>query len=152
MTTAEVWLWERRIGAVTLPIGEQFASFEYDPAFQRSGIELSPLMMPLGSAVYRFPALQTQSFHGLPGMLADALPDKYGNVLIDAWLATRGRTGADFDAVERLCYTGARGMGALEFLPAHGSASTAADSVEIDALGVWSQHVMAGFDAKDLGF
>lgn len=134
MTTAEVWLWNSRIGAVTLPAGERFASFEYDPTFQRSGIELSPLNMPLGGAVYRFPALPTQSFHGLPGMLADALPDKYGNALIDAWLATQGRTSADFNAVERLCYTGTRGMGALEFLPAQGSASTAAASVEIEEL------------------
>lgn len=148
MSTAEVWLWNRRIGAVTLPAGERFASFEYDPAFQRSGIELSPLTMPLGSAVYRFPALQTQSFHGLPGMLADALPDKYGNALIDAWLATQGRTGADFDAVERLCYTGTRGMGALEFLPAHGPASTAADSVEIEALVKLASEVLV--HRKDL--
>ncbi|VXC84326.1 type II toxin-antitoxin system HipA family toxin [Sphingomonas sp. 8AM] len=148
MSTAEVWLWNRRIGAVTLPAGERFASFEYDPAFQRSGIELSPITMPLGSAVYRFPALQTQSFHGLPGMLADALPDKYGNALIDAWLATQGRTGADFDAVERLCYTGTRGMGALEFLPAHGPASTAADSVEIEALVKLASEVLV--HRKDL--
>ena len=134
MTTAEVWLWNRRIGAVTLPSAERFASFEYDPAFQRSGIELSPLNMPIGGVVYRFPALATQSFHGLPGMLADALPDKYGNALIDAWLATQGRSSADFNAVERLCYTGTRGMGALEFLPAQGPASTAAVSVEIEEL------------------
>lgn len=148
MSTAEVRLWNRRIGAVTLPAGERFASFEYDPAFQRSGIELSPLTMPLGSAVYRFPALQTQSFHGLPGMLADALPDKYGNALIDAWLATQGRTGADFDAVERLCYTGTRGMGALEFLPAHGPASTAVDPVEIEALVKLASEVLV--HRKDL--
>ncbi|MEQ6331909.1 HipA domain-containing protein [Sphingobium sp. MK2] len=134
MTTAEIWLWNSRIGAVTLPPGERFASFEYDPAFQRSGIELSPLAMPLGGAVYRFPALATQSFHGLPGMLADALPDKYGNALIDAWLATQGRKSADFNAVERLCYTGMRGMGALEFMPAQGPPSTVAAAVEIDAL------------------
>lgn len=134
MTTAEVWLWGSRIGAVTLPAGERFASFEYDPAFQRSGIELSPLTMPLGNVVYRFPALAPQSFHGLPGMLADALPDKYGNALIDAWLATQGRSSPDFNAVERLCYTGTRGMGALEFLPAQGPASTAAAAIEIEEL------------------
>lgn len=134
MTTSEVWLWGTRIGAVTLPAGEQFASFEYDPDFQRSGVELSPLMMPLGGQVYRFPALALESFHGLPGLLADALPDKYGNALIDAWLATQGRTGADFNAVERLCYTGMRGMGALEFTPAQGPASTTAEKIEIEEL------------------
>lgn len=134
MTTAEVSLWGTRIGAVTLPTGERFASFEYDPNFQRSGIQLAPLMMPLGGQVYRFPALAPESFHGLPGMLADALPDKYGNALIDAWLATQGRIGADFNAVERLCYTGTRGMGALEFTPAQGPASTSADKIEIGEL------------------
>lgn len=134
MTTSEVWLWGTRIGAVTLPAGERFASFEYDPGFQRSGIELSPLMMPLGGQVYRFPALASESFHGLPGLLADALPDKYGNALIDAWLATQGRASADFNAVERLSYTGTRGMGALEFRPAQGPASTTAERIAIDEL------------------
>lgn len=134
MTTSEIWLWGTRIGAVTLPRGERYASFEYDPDFQRSGIELSPLMMPLGGQVYRFPALALESFHGLPGLLADALPDKYGNALIDAWLATQGRTAADFNAVERLCYTGTRGMGALEFTPAQGPSSTTAEKIEIEDL------------------
>ncbi|MEO5578987.1 MAG: HipA domain-containing protein [Sphingomicrobium sp.] len=134
MTTSEVWLWGTRIGAVTLPAGERFASFEYDPDFQRSGIELAPLMMPLGRQVHRFPALTPESFHGLPGLLADALPDKYGTALIDAWLATQGRNGADFNAVERLCYTGTRGMGALEFAPAQGPASTTTERIEIEEL------------------
>lgn len=134
MTTSEVWLWGTRIGAVTIPANERFASFEYDSDFQRSAIELSPLMMPLGGQVYRFPALALESFHGLPGLLADALPDKYGNALIDAWLATQGRVGADFNAVERLCYTGKRGMGALEFTPAEGPNSTSAEKIEIEEL------------------
>ncbi len=134
MTTCEVWLWGTRVGAVTLPADELFASFEYDPDFQRSGIELSPLAMPLGGQIYRFPTLAPESFHGLPGLLADALPDKYGNALIDAWLATQGRTAADFNAVERLCYTGKRGMGALEFRPVQGPVSTIAGKIEIDEL------------------
>jgi len=134
MTTAVVSLWGTRIGAVTLPAGEQVASFEYDPDFLRSGIELSPIAMPLGRQLYRFPALSMQSFHGLPGLLADCLPDKYGNALIDAWLATKGRLPSDFNAVERLCYTGTRGMGALEFAPAEGPQATKADKIEIDDL------------------
>lgn len=134
MTTSEVWLWGTRIGAVTLPEGERFASFEYDPDFRRSGIELSPLTMPLGRQVYRFPALALESFHGLPGLLADTLPDKYGNALIDAWLATQGRSPADFNSVQRLCYTGKRGMGGLEFTPLQGPVSTTADKIEIDEL------------------
>ncbi|MGE0776352.1 MAG: type II toxin-antitoxin system HipA family toxin [Sphingomonadaceae bacterium] len=134
MTTAEVILWGSRIGAVTLPDGERFASFEYDPGFAGSGIELAPIAMPLGTVIHRFPALPIESFHGLPGLLADSLPDKYGNALIDAWLATQGRLPGDFNAIERLCYTGSRGMGALEFRPNHGPRKETADVVAIDAL------------------
>jgi len=143
VTTAEVWLWGTRIGAVTLPAGEQFASFEYDPDFLPSGINLSPLRMPLGRQVYRFPALALESFQGLPGLLADALPDKYGNALINAWLATQGRTGADFNAIERLSYTGMRGMGALEFIPAQGPVFNTAEKVQIDALVTLASEVLA---------
>lgn len=131
---AEVILWGSRIGAVLLPDGEPVASFEYDRAFLDSGIELSPIKMPLSDQVYSFPELPLRTFHGLPGMLADALPDKYGNALIDAWLATQGRTPGDFNAVERLSYTGARGMGALEFRPATGPTPKTTDPIHIDAL------------------
>ena len=143
MTTAEVWLWGTRIGAVTLPAGDQFASFEYDPDFLPSGINLAPLRMPPGRQVYRFPALALESFQGLPGLLADALPDKYGNALINAWLATQGRTGADFNAIERLSYTGMRGMGALEFIPAQGPVFNTAEKVRIDALVTLASEVLA---------
>ena len=117
---AEVRLWGRTIGAVSMDAGREVASFQYDPEFAGSGIEIAPLMMPLGGRVHEFPALSRDSFHGLPGMLADSLPDKFGNALIDAWLATQGRTPGSFGALERLCYTGSRGMGALEYLPVLG--------------------------------
>src|SRR6201981_1762936 len=97
-----------------------YASFQYDPEFAKSGIQISPLTMPLSERVYEFPELPRITFHGLPGLLADSLPDRFGNALIDAWLATQGRTAGDFNAVERLCYTGTRGMGALEFAPQKG--------------------------------
>lgn len=99
--------------------------------------------MPPGRQVYRFPALALESFQGLPGLLADALPDKYGNALIDAWLATQGRTGADFNAIERLSYTGMRGMGALEFIPAQGPVFNTAEKVRIDALVTLASEVLA---------
>ncbi len=134
MTLAEVRLWGRTIGAVSLDDGATVAAFQYTPAFAASGIEVSPITMPLGNRVYTFPALPLGTFHGLPGLLADSLPDKFGNALIDAWLATQGRTPASFNAVERLCYTGARGMGALEFAPAAGPAAKAAEKIDIDAL------------------
>lgn len=117
---AEVRLWGRTIGAVSLEEGDVFASFEYSHDFVGSGIELSPIVMPLSNEVYRFTNLSTSSFHGLPGLLADSLPDKFGNALIDSWLARQGRSVESFNAIERLCYTGRGGMGALEFLPATG--------------------------------
>jgi len=131
---AKVQLWGRTIGAVSLDGGRDVAAFQYDADFARSGIELSPLRMPLGEQGYEFPALPRNTFHGLPGLLADSLPDKFGNALIDAWLATQGRTPESFDALERLCYTGTRGMGALEFAPAMGPQARTATKIEIDAL------------------
>ena len=133
-TVAEVRLWGRTIGAVSLNDGADIAAFEYDPAFAGSGIEISPIMMPLSNRVYSFPELSRKTFHGLPGLLADSLPDKFGNALIDAWLATQGRSPESFNAVERLCYTGTRGMGALEFAPATGPKVRQATSIQIDKL------------------
>ena len=131
---AEVRLWRRTIGAVSLDDGQDVAAFQYDPDFAKSGIEISPLTMPLGDRVFRFPALPKPTFHGLPGLLADSLPDKFGNALIDQWLANEGRSPGSFNAVERLCYTGTRGMGALEFAPAMGPKPRSASKIDVDAL------------------
>jgi serine/threonine-protein kinase HipA len=131
---AGVRLWGRTIGAVALDERRDGAEFQYDRDFVRSGIEISPLMMPLGKKVYSFPELAPGTFHGLPGLLSDSLPDKFGNALINAWLATQGRTPDSFNAVERLCYTGTRGMGALEFAPVIGPKPRTAKKIEIDSL------------------
>ena len=133
-TVAEVKLWGRTIGAVALEEGREVAAFEYDPAFAGSGIEIAPLTMPLSDSVYAFPELSHMTFHGLPGLLADSLPDKFGNALIDAWLATRGRAPESFNAVERLCYTGKRGMGAVEFEPTLGPKARKATRIQVDKL------------------
>src|SRR3984893_7383903 len=142
MTLAEVKLWGRTIGAVSLEDGGRFAAFQYDPAFAGSGIEVSPITMPLGDRVYLFPDLPEQTFHGLPAVLADSLPDRFGNALIDAWLSTQGRTPESFNAVERLCYTGARGMGALEFAPLRGPRSRMSARLHIDALVALASDVL----------
>jgi len=131
---AEVKLWGRTIGAVSIEEGRPVAAFQYDPKFAKSGIELSPLVMPLSDQIYAYPALPRSTFHGLPGLLADSLPDKFGNALINAWLATQGRTPESFNAVERLCYTGKRGMGALEYAPVTGPHPREASKIEVDAL------------------
>lgn len=133
-TTAKVNLWGRTIGAVSLSSDATTATFEYDPAFSRSGIQIAPLSMPLSGQLYSFPALRPETFHGLPGLLADSLPDRFGNALIDAWLARSGRTPDAFNAVERLCYTGSRGMGALEYAPAIRLGVSGSAPLEIERL------------------
>ena len=139
---AEVKLWGRTIGAVSLEEGSEVAAFEYDAAFARSGIQVSPIVMPLSRRVYRFPELSRETFLGLPGLLADSLPDKFGNALIDAWLAAQGRAPQSFNAVERLCYTGERGMGALEFAPAIGPRARQANRIAVDQLVALASEVL----------
>jgi serine/threonine-protein kinase HipA len=134
VTWAKVRLWGRTIGAVSLGDRDVYTAFQYDPAFARSGIEVSPITMPLGDRIYTFPALPPATFRGLPGLLADSLPDRFGSAVIDAWLSTQGRSPESFNAVERLCYAGSRGMGALEFAPSTGPATRAAKVVHVDAL------------------
>lgn len=143
MTLAEVVLWGTRIGAVSLPDGDRHATFAYDPEFLRSDIQVSPITMPLRTDPYRFPTLPPATFFGLPGLLADALPDRYGNALIDAWLARQGRTPGSFDAVERLSYIGTRGMGALEFHPALGPERTGSSEIQLAALVELASEVLS---------
>lgn len=143
MTTASVELWGRRIGAVTWQPENAVGVFQYTPEFAASGIEVAPLQMPLRTAPYEFPSLSTQTFKGLPGLLADSLPDKFGNALINAWLAQQSRDEASFNPVERLCYTGTRGMGALEFLPAFSGAPTSARKIEVNRLVALSNRVLS---------
>lgn len=151
-TIAEVKLWGTTIGAVALDDGQRTASFQYDPTFAGSGIQVAPLMMPLGNQVYSFPSLSQTSFHGLPGLLADSLPDKFGNALIDAWLARQGRTPESFNAVERLCYTGSRGMGALEFVPATGPTPTSDSVVDVDRLVKLASEILSHRDGLKTNF
>ncbi len=142
-TVAGVTLWGSQIGAVSLEDGDTHASFQYDPAFVGSGIQVAPLEMPLSNRVHRFPELPAQAFRGLPGMLADSLPDRFGDRLIDTWLADQGRDPAGFSAVERLCYVGSRGMGALEFAPALGPRSSRAERLHLDALVELASEVLS---------
>ena len=129
--TADIVLWGNVIGAVSWDATRNVGAFQYDKNFQRSGIEVAPLTMPLGPTIYRFPDLAANSFKGLPGMLADALPDKFGNMLIDEWLLRSGRAAVSFSPVERLCYIGVRGMGALEFKPAFESKARYSTPVDV---------------------
>jgi len=145
-TTAEVVLWGRRIGAVSLEDGDRFALFEYEPAFAASGVEPAPLTMPVRDGVHSFPELAPETFDGLPGLLADSLPDRYGNALIAAWLASQGRTPDSFNAIERLCYVGTRGMGALEFRPASGPVADTGRDLDIGRLVALATEVLSKHD------
>lgn len=133
-TLAEIVLWDRSIGAIAWDPARQVGTFEYASDFLPSGIQIAPLTMPLRAGVHQFPELPARSFRGLPGLLADSLPDRFGNLLIDQWLVRQGRSPANFNPVERLCYLGARGMGALEFRPALRAGRDVAAPVQIDAL------------------
>ena len=134
MTVAQIKLWGKSIGAVSWNKSAGLAHFEYDPEFIKSGIEVSPFTMPLSKQIYSFPALSRETFHGLPGFLADSLPDDFGNALINVWLANQGRSPETFNPVERLCYTGTRGMGALEYLPSQRLFTGKSESVDVKSL------------------
>ncbi len=151
-TIAEVRLWGRRIAAASWDERRDLAAFQYDPEFARSGIEVAPLCMPLASRIYTFPSLPRISFHGLPGLLADSLPDTFGNALINAWLATQGRSPASFNALERLCYIGARGMGALEFAPVNGPRQRRSTQIRVDALVALASDILARRTALEGSF
>jgi serine/threonine-protein kinase HipA len=142
-TEAWVKLWGKTIGAVLLNEGEEVSAFEYDPEFVTSGIEVSPLVMPLSTRIYSFSELANKTFHGLPGLLADSLPDRFGDALINTWLATQGRSPDSFNAVERLCYIGNRGMGALEFAPSRGPRARSASNIQIDQLVALASDILS---------
>ena len=139
---AEIKLWGELVGAVRWDPDQQLGFFQYDPNFIKKGWDLSPIKMPIanGSVIYSFPELRQgrneteDTFKGLPGLLSDALPDKYGNRLINIWLARQGRPDNSMNPVEKLCFIGTRGMGALEFEPAQIKASKATFSIELNSL------------------
>jgi len=140
MNNALVKIWDRNVGALLWDERNELAHFEYDRAFVRDGYELAPLTMPLSNRIFSFPALRRKpdsphnAFNGLPGLFADALPDRYGNELIDAWLAGQGRPEGSMNPVEKLCFIGKRAMGAMEFEPALGHDSEESFTVELDSL------------------
>lgn len=150
MQVAEVHLWGHLAGAVAWDPTTELATFEYDPGFKRTGWDLAPLTMPLSDArdQFTFPELRKDrhspfdTFKGLPGLLADSLPDHYGNQLINLWLAQQGRPQYSMNPVEMLCFMGKRGMGALEFEPATLKESRRTFAIEIDSLVETARHML----------
>ena len=140
--SANVFLWGVRIGAVSHESGVPYVKFEYSPEFYGLGIEPAPLTMPVGRKAFSFPDLPERSFHGLPGLLSDSVPDKFGNAVIDVWLKSQGRVAGSLSPVERLCYTGTRGMGALEYRPCLLEDGDVDEQIEVDSLARLANDVL----------
>jgi serine/threonine-protein kinase HipA len=132
--TADVYLWGKHIGSISQEENTNLMSFRYTDWAIDNNINLSPIMMPAERRTYRFPDLNRTSFNGVPGLIADSLPDKFGNAVINNWLLKQGRQPDTISAVERLCYTGKRGMGALEYRPQTGPEISADGKVDVDEL------------------
>ncbi len=149
--TAEVRIWNKLVGGVFWDDSKGYASFEFDPSFLKLGYDLAPITMPLeqvlsSNQIFYFPGLNFDTYHGLPGMLSDSLPDRYGMQLINSWLSQQGRAVDSINPVERLCYTGTRGMGALEYSPPIEISKSEDKSIEIDRLVQLASDVLAERD------
>lgn len=139
---AEVRLWGELVGALAWNDATGVATFEYAPEWRAGGVDIAPLHMPLAATKYQFPGLHRNTYRGLPAAFADVLPDDFGNAVINAWLARQGRDANSFTPVERLLYTGRRGMGALEFLPAIEQQDAASPSIELESLVRMAQTIL----------
>jgi len=144
---ARVNIWNTMVGAVAWNEAKGFASFEFDESFLKKGLDLSPLKMSIANAgngkkIFSFPELNRASFRGLPGLLADSLPDRFGNRVIEVWLAQQGRNPDTFNSVERLCYIGKRGMGALEYEPILSSMEESSKSLELKKLVSFAKNIL----------
>lgn len=149
----EVWIWKRRVGAVALDPKLGFYAFEYDPDFVSSGIELAPLTMPLAKAAqpFAFTDLPEATYQRLPALLADALPDDFGNALINAWMAGQGVARAAITPLDRLAYMGKRGLGALEFKPRRGPLRASSSAIEMSELVETARLALSGGLGSDSG-
>lgn len=145
---AYINIWNRRIGAIHWNQEFGFADFEFDPEFLQLKLDVSPIKMPVAESkgrIFSFPELAgSNTFKGLPGLLADVLPDRYGNTLINAWLARVGRPSGSMNPVEMLCFTGRRAMGALEFEPVVPKSAEISSVVEVGSLAEVAQQILSG--------
>ncbi len=142
---AEVWLWGKMVGALAWSPENQLASFEYTPEWIETGVQISPLHMSTrinGQRIFQYPGLNPATYKGLPACFADTLPDDFGNAVINAWLARTGRDPHSFNPLERLLYSGKRGMGALEYAPALRQVKNTSDKLELESLIQLAQQVL----------
>ena len=141
VNTVRVKMWGTTVGYLHQD-DNGMVGFQYDEEFLKSNIEISPIKMPLSTVTYTFPALPEQTFHGLPGMVADSLPDKFGNIVINRYLESQGRTADRLSVIEKLCYTGKRGMGALEYEPSQ-ELTSMNETVDLDALTKLASEILS---------
>ena len=148
INSAFINLWGERVGAIAWNAEKSIADFEFEPEFLTNGRDISPLKMPLDTAkgmIFSFNELRgNQTFKGLPGLLADVLPDRYGNTLINTWMARVGRPADSMNPVEMLCFIGQRGMGALEFEPVEPKGKNTSTKLEVDSLVEMSEAILSG--------
>lgn len=141
VNTVKVTMWGTTIGYLHQE-DNGIVGFQYDDKFLKSNIEISPIRMPLSKITYSFPALPEVTFHGLPGMVADSLPDRFGNIVINRYLESQGRTADSLSVIEKLCYTGKRGVGALEYEPSQ-EITTINETVDLDALTKLASEILS---------
>lgn len=144
---ADVKIWNKKVGVILWNEQRNLGVFEFDKSFLKLGLDIAPLMMPIaeaqkGNRIFSFPMLNPDTFKGLPGLLSDSLPDKFGNQIIDAWLAQQGKNSSDFNPVDRLCYIGKRGMGALEFEPTNNISVENSNPIQIQELVKFAKEVL----------
>ncbi len=149
INTVRVKMWGTTVGYLHQD-DKGMVGFQYDEEFLKSNIEISPVKMPLSTVTYTFPALPEQTFHGLPGMVADSLPDKFGNIVIKRFLESQGRTADSLSVIEKLCYTGKRGMGALEYEPSQ-ELETVNETVDLDALTKLASEILSEKEQIHIG-
>lgn len=140
----EVGVWGRRVGAVALDPSLGVYAFEYLPEWVDTGVQLSPLVVPNQVGTFTFPELDRATFHGLPGLLADALPDAFGNQVIDAWLVSQNIDKRRITTLDRLAYAGGRALGALTFHPPARALEEPATAIQIADIVTQARAVIAG--------
>ncbi|WP_103863961.1 type II toxin-antitoxin system HipA family toxin [Aquimarina sp. I32.4] len=141
----KITLWGEELGALSWDSDKKFASFEFFSSFLSKNLDVSPVHMPIRSSakkIYSFPRINEDTYKGLPGMLSDVLPDDFGNRLIDQWLVLNNIPKSQFTPLDRLCYIGTRGMGALEFQPAKRIGQVQVNTLEVDKLAKLAEKIL----------